>query len=593
MGRQKLVASLLTAGTTELHNIIKELGEVDVVGKVIEMCGKVAFGVTELVDELEAGTGELNQLNAQANELQSEMDQQREANEKNEALHDKLVPEVQGALDALEIGRKRNLVAEQMNTALDTLRSSVRSAEQLLSSADIPAPLTEEQQAKADEEEEALRHLTSIVEDTRTALNANVMEQQRRDELQQRLDRLPEVKHIPEPTEGTKRRVANLEASADRVRGHLADAKAGYTKAVEAAEQLECPTCHRPYDSSHSKEDMLAEVERYKKKGFALRDNLREIDSELTAERSVLAEYEQAQSQAYRVSLARDQIIESMSSAPVPGSETVLRDELRELEDRKASVTASLKSLRDIQQKATLAKQAYRLLQESLDDREKELSAYLETYGIQHAGHVFPVRDLSDLREKHESLRQQENDVHNALCSGSVALRGMSKQADQIAHSKRNLTDRLHQIGDKVSRGRTASSLQKYLRSNRDKFLAMIWSQITSSASAFSRAVTEGAVQSLRRTDDGFEWNSGEDWYGPEDASGAQATIMGIGIQQALATALPCGLDTVLLDEPTADSSEEVSAAIMTMLAGMGRQVIVVSHKHQDAASARNLIDLT
>ena len=75
-------------------------------------------------------------------------------------------------------------------------------------------------------------------------------------------------------------------------------------------------------------------------------------------------------------------------------------------------------------------------------------------------------------------------------------------------------------------------------------------------------------------------------------ASGAQKSIMGLGVQFALAEMLPTSMQTVLLDEPSADMDAEHSAALAALLRSTGKQVILVSHREMDAAVADHVIAL-
>lgn len=56
--------------------------------------------------------------------------------------------------------------------------------------------------------------------------------------------------------------------------------------------------------------------------------------------------------------------------------------------------------------------------------------------------------------------------------------------------------------------------------------------------------------------------------------------------------AAPCHLNTVLLDEPTADMDPDCSLATMVAMKALGAQVIFVSHHQTDNTLCDNAITL-
>jgi len=77
-----------------------------------------------------------------------------------------------------------------------------------------------------------------------------------------------------------------------------------------------------------------------------------------------------------------------------------------------------------------------------------------------------------------------------------------------------------------------------------------------------------------------------------EEGSGAQLAIIGVAVQMALAEAAQCPLDILLMDEPTADMDAEHALAFSTLLAGSGKQTVIVTHREMDSAVFDNTITL-
>lgn len=178
-----------------------------------------------------------------------------------------------------------------------------------------------------------------------------------------------------------------------------------------------------------------------------------------------------------------------------------------------------------------------------------------------------------------------------------------SKQAQrnstlEVLASERRLLDSYHR---RVEDARLVAvdldrlkALAKYLKDNRDRFMGELWDGIMAYAQNFASACTGGAIEDVKREADGsFSYTEGGHTFSVKGcASGAQKSIMGLGVQFALAEMLPTSMQTVLLDEPSADMDAEHSAALAALLRSTGKQVILVSHREMDAAVADHVIAL-
>jgi DNA repair exonuclease SbcCD ATPase subunit len=143
------------------------------------------------------------------------------------------------------------------------------------------------------------------------------------------------------------------------------------------------------------------------------------------------------------------------------------------------------------------------------------------------------------------------------------------------------------------SRLGTAKALSKYLRGNRDRFMGQVWDGIMGQASSFSSACTGGAIEGVSRGENGrFSFFEGGHELPVEAASGAQRSIMGLGVQLAMASLLPCPLTTIMLDEPGSDMDPERALSLTTLLAADHNQLLMVSHRELDGAVANNTIAL-
>ena len=148
-------------------------------------------------------------------------------------------------------------------------------------------------------------------------------------------------------------------------------------------------------------------------------------------------------------------------------------------------------------------------------------------------------------------------------------------------------------IGNLKNQYAKIDGLTKFLRTNRDKFVNEVWAGVLSYASNFASSCTGGDIQSVNRTDKGvFTYMENGEEFQIAAASGAQSSIMGLGIQLALDQMLPSEFGVIMLDEPTADMTPEVSLAACSMLKSLGNQVIMISHRELDSSVADQCIQL-
>jgi DNA repair exonuclease SbcCD ATPase subunit len=102
----------------------------------------------------------------------------------------------------------------------------------------------------------------------------------------------------------------------------------------------------------------------------------------------------------------------------------------------------------------------------------------------------------------------------------------------------------------------------------------------------FASVCTGGAIERVLRQDYGaFAYVEGGEVQPIEPASGAQALIMGLGMQLALSRVLSSGFRCTLLDEPTADLCDELALTLTSALACLGQQILMVSHREFDGVA--------
>lgn len=371
----------------------------------------------------------------------------------------------------------------------------------------------------------------------------------------------------------------------------------------EAHRQLEegvCRTCRRPFDDQSDAhraeaEEALAklreelakkeseEVEA-QRKGEPLTQKLRELDKQLLALTSQRSAAERAMAERgaaeRQVAEAEQQLQELQAAAEgatlEQGQQQVVeleqlvnsrRDELR-LTEEVVELDAELDRLRlEVEQHKAA---------DVLAQKIKGLTAQVE-----------------ELREKVGALRSEKQGLQAKLemnQSVRARLRQSLQHTEQRLEQAEKDREELNQLRSRLLAG---TELIKYLRGRRSHYLAAAWEMIVARASTFAAAVTNNAISGLLRTEQGqFLFMEGAEEAGVDEASGAQAAILGLGVQIALAETLPTRLDLLLVDEPTADMDADHSAATVLALSTCAKQVVAISHHRMDESLCSQVNEL-
>ena len=137
------------------------------------------------------------------------------------------------------------------------------------------------------------------------------------------------------------------------------------------------------------------------------------------------------------------------------------------------------------------------------------------------------------------------------------------------------------------------TNISHTIKTNRSKFMEQTWLRITQEASSFVHSCTSGDIESVILGDNQeILYVEGGDTCELSDSSGAQRSILSLGIRIGIIRTLTGFSDLLILDEVTADMDERVSTATMSMLSASASQIIDVSHETSEHVMADNLITL-
>jgi DNA repair exonuclease SbcCD ATPase subunit len=594
---QKETEALLAFGTTELHAMLEELSGADTVNAAIKKCADIvssqeavvtALGEISLVPDMPAARLALKRG--------GDLLTTQEAQERNHVVllnNCRLgVTQTQAKVDEA-VAHNREALARQQ--AHGTALARVEAAGLRLGAATerlraLPPP----PEVPLEDMRYALRvHRENIaVADAaaRSVADWKARVTVGRQQLELRQTQFTAAKHTYDVAVAGVDILSNLGATSLETleAEHQADfselnlAKAEAKRHREAVESSFCPTCKREYDEHHGQkaehEAMLAALRAHGEKLAArINDRLAEIEKL----RKAIVDCNDAGSRMKQAETNLD------------AAQTALGDLVNaeqegagDVEWRRAAVpplTAAIAAAEQRDRDLALADAAVRNESEALARAQNEQAALLPTFDIVDV----PADVLVEARRQVVEAEEGLQGVRAGIAETKAVI---TKLQDDIEREEKIAGRR----EDAKKRRDVAKELWRYLRENRDRFMGEIWASVMAAASGFVAACTGGDIERIYRDTDGkFRYvEKGEEFSALGSASGAQRSLMGLGIKIAMSHLARSELMVILLDEPSADMDPKVSAAMTALLGTLGHQVVMVSHRDMDGTMAENVITL-
>lgn len=404
---------------------------------------------------------------------------------------------------------------------------------------------------------------------------------EQKSELEKKIEEHVEefVNGVPLPQEQEKARRLQNEAYA-RALAAFNDAKQ-LTKLVDDSV---CPTCRRPFEEA----DPVVLGKRLEKAveySAKCSKSYEEHSAKVNEGDRMIALWGQHLERARvldEVTEAHDKLVKEMLEIPQldDGNFTQLKDALHEA--REELQIAEIKYASNLRAQEQLAN-----LSAAVTETETKLAARIKDEDPVTEEDVAEQRRLlEEMRAEHQRLQvQHERDQGR--------YREMYARYEALNARYRAAVDAEAKLGKLKRRSDLCAKLAKYLRTNRDRFTKEVWEALLVSASSFAQLATEGKIQSVSRTGNGtFEYVEEGHKMSVEAASGVQRAILGVGVRLAIAEALRSPVDFLLLDEVTAGATDEVSLSMARTLGHAQQQVLMVTHRHSDAAAASAVIQI-
>lgn len=587
---QSETQALLTLGAGELHKVIEHVSGANLVNRVIERASKTASAAQAGLDAL-GSLGNLDDLRAQEQALANDLRARYADLEEHKAVETQLQDEADhkgAALYAYEVQNRENRRIQQEKSTLETR-------------------LVEAQENMRLAQTEICDHgdLAGKAPELRASLDYELGRRRRVEDWVLEVESLTVQLASIKQTEDThlaeleKQKAALAELGEDRTTellGVQLEAQARYDELTRQRHELDlaisdaiCPTCNRPFEGQNSEAliNRQHEVEMTRRAaGEALNrardehamakvtaDRIRAVNGDIVATERLLDLNEQ-----------RGVMLNSeMEDAGLQLNQEMAKGELIQPDEIDA-----------LQAEVTQAEQASGVVW-SAKGRLKAAKAQAEEYesALAELPESPPYVDTTELSKSLDRLREAVKEANRNVLSRTTAYGARHSEWTALLAKVNAEAERQGQVRELQKQKETATDLTKYLRSNRDRFLQELWGQVMAYASNVAIACTGGDIERVERTSDGsFQFIEEGEIAAIEGASGAQKSIMSIGVQLALDLLLPDTFGALLLDEPTSQMDAERSLALTQTLAETGRQIIMVSHREMDATVAQGHIHL-
>lgn len=605
--RQKQAATLFEAGSAKLNLMVEELTGVNAVSRVIDWLGTESKAVANKIDALLPQLTPVDQLAAQHNrlqELQSSLPQVASQLEQLEAQLAALeaVEDETPQIDALvrEIKAARDLQAKRsrLQAQLEGLYEQARALDPA-DQADIG-----ELEKQIAEESSTLGEWREWLPRVQTAIRLHSLAQHAYAEAS--ANPVGELMDV-DALEARAAEAEKVHDDARQAEAAIADSLARAKDLVkQLTKQLEsgiCTGCNRPFeDQDQAHRDALQA--RLNEAKVMVTTNAEDLQS-LANETKKAAAALQAARGLVREAAKHNQAVELHAGKVNAAKESlgVAKADLDAAQEMAPGVTVAdgqgeaqrIEALiRQLTTKLNKAK-AFESQDQQLGSLQAQVTAQIDALG------EVPTQDMVEALEakgtKLRDARSQRNSTISLKSHEVVNLRTQIATAEREVGYITGMLGKAEQLSAEVARLESRQSeidgFRKYLRDNRSRYLQRAWDLILGRASTFAAAITEGHITAITRTEAGaFQFIEQGEEAEVTDASGAQAAILGLGVQVALAETLPTHLDVFLADEPTADMDAEHSSAALMGLSAVSGQALVISHHRMDESICSQVSEL-
>lgn len=603
--RQKLTHAILLSGANELYAAINEISGADTVDKALGLLTKRVDKLDGYLDNVEvpdvgaakAALQFAETAVASTSKVAAALQQERDA--------------AQAALTSAETALGQLQTAA---TACDNHQRDLERAERDLQKATETLRAVDDK-LKALSDDDKAAHIAAGVLDLKLAHLKLTLQNELRPLATKISNAKRDITHLQDGLVETQKSISllvkpgkvltpktleTLKVKVETTAASMAVKQAKLTELASSLESSECPTCHRAYDTCKegSKEVMQAEH-------AALTTEVTAMAAELKSDRSELSKAEAAKTVALAAVTAYESSLAAFTSQLNRGKAS-LETATAEWDDLTSKMLAACPDgVQKMEDQLSAGEESLKALQRTaraVADLQKDWTA--ATGKLSEAGDTLAAlkseapapADAAALAALTAAVPTLRQDCQELLAKAATAESVATQAAGAVQEAAKRLNkaeNELDQYSAHVQSHSNCKSLAKFLKSNRDRYMADVWETLMATASQFANQCTSGDIDSMARTEDGtFTYTEGGVELAISEASGAQLSIMGLAMQVALAASVQSSMDILIVDEPNADMDTEHSLATNMLLSAAVGQVICVSHAHMDSSVCQNVIEL-
>jgi DNA repair exonuclease SbcCD ATPase subunit len=347
-----------------------------------------------------------------------------------------------------------------------------------------------------------------------------------------------------------------------------------------------CPTCKRTYEADFDTDSIKVKVDALYK----------ELELLYTKQADITNRVSDAKTENTRIQKENDKILSAQKELDL------INRDLSELQ-------------RDINELTTQENQYATdpaILARRQQSHVQELATHLQELQIRNDRVTTHNNRISKLESQVDSLydvqfKQGKKDyqalddaltlVNRNLDACMLELASVNRDITEMMFNESQLQSKLaahQQAIDNFDRealvANRAERVLSVLAESRGKLIEEAYTKVFTVAGEFARTCTDGDIQDVKMTEDGIAYVEDGKEFDKTEASGAQRSIIGLGMKLGMAQLLVGKFDSLLLDEVSADMSEEISMRCMLALSAYCGQSISVTHRHEDVGG--NVIDL-
>lgn len=192
--------------------------------------------------------------------------------------------------------------------------------------------------------------------------------------------------------------------------------------------------------------------------------------------------------------------------------------------------------------------------------------------------------DLQAIRTRMRELLDQQQALSQDILTLTKDISAMENRIEKMRQELSNQEKLSEQSRAILKDAETHRRIRDALANSRERAVNEAWANVLSVTSEFAKACTDGDIEEVLLNDGAISYKEKGVVRGKLSASGAQKTLIGLGMKLGLATMSRTPFDCLILDEVSADMDPDVSMRCALMLGTFCGQTVSVSHREMDVA---------